>query len=95
MVFAKFRTHISNEILYTCYEVRVYVGLYASDCVIVQDQSSSTSFLEYIQYLFTVTETIEESCQSSHIHAEAREEQQVGIDTLKFIHNRTNILHTV
>ena len=64
-------------------EVRVQVGLHASDGIVVHDQASAASFFEHVENLFTVAESVEESCQCAQVHSKTGVEQQVRVDTLQ------------
>ena len=87
------RTQISNEFFYFLYKIRSDISLYSSNGVIVLYQTSSGSCFEDIQYLFTITESIEECGQGTHIHTETGEEKQVRVYTLQFVHNGTDVLY--
>ena len=94
VVFSQHRTEIGDKFLYLLYEVRCDVVLYTTNGVVVLNQASAGGCLEDVENLFTVAETVEESGQGSQVHAETREEQQVRVDALQFIHNGTDVLYS-
>ena len=85
---------VLDELFHLALEIGMQVSLNTSDHVVVLDQSSACRFFKDIQNHFAFAETVEERCQSSHIHDQTRIEQQVRIDTLKFVHDGTDVLST-
>ena len=94
VVFPQCRAQPGDELLHLLYEVGGDVVLYASDGVVVLNQSATGSSLEDIENLFAVAEAVEESGQGSQVHAQAGEEEQVRVDALQFVHDGTDVLHT-
>ena len=95
VVFPQCRAQPGDELLHLLYEVGGDVVLYASDGVVVLNQSSAGSRLEDVENLFAVAESVEESGQGSQVHAQAGEEEQVRVDALQFVHDGTDVLHAV
>ena len=87
--------HIGDELLHALHKVRVNVGHHAANRVVVQDEASATRFLEDVENLLAVAETVEESRRGTKVLAETAEEQDVRVDTLQLVHNRTDHLHAV
>ena len=69
--------------------------MYPTNGVIILNQPATGSRFENVENLLAVTETIEESCQGTQVHAQTGEEQQVGINTLQLVHDGTNVLHAL
>ena len=86
---------IRNQLLHACHEVGVKVVHHTTNRVVVQDEASATSFFEDVENLFAVAEPIKEGCRSPKVLCQAREEEQVGVDTLQLIHHGANHLHAV
>ena len=87
--------HIGDELLHALHKVRVNVGHHAANRVVVQDEAAATRFLEDVEDFLTVAETVEESRRGTEVLAETAEEKDVRVDTLQFVHNRTDHLHAV
>ena len=71
MIFLDHRGEVFDELFDPVDQVRVDVRHHATNHVVVLNQSSSRGFFHDVQHLLPVTETVEESGQRSHIHAEA------------------------
>ena len=68
-------SHIRDKFFYPLDEVRMKIGLYTTDGIVVHDQTSAASLFKNIENLFTVTESVEESSQCSKVHGEGGVEQ--------------------
>ena len=95
MVIGKHGGQVFEEFLDLFYKIRVKVGLYAAYRVVILDQAAAGSSLENVEDVLTVAETVEERGQGAEVHTERRKEQKVRVDTLKLVHNSTDVLHTV
>ena len=71
------------------------ISHHTTDSVVVEDQTATTGFFEDVKYLFSVAETIEERCRSTQVLSQTREEQNMRVDTLQFVHDSTDHLHTI
>ena len=71
------------------------VGHHAADGVVVEDEAATASFLEDVENLLAVAESIEEGCGRAKVLSQTAEEEDVRIDTLKFVHDGANYLHAV
>ena len=85
--------HVGDELLHAVYEVRMDVGLYAADGIVVQDETSATSLFEDVEHFFTVAEAVEEGGCGTHVLTEAGKVQDVRVDTLQFVHDGADVLH--
>ena len=76
------------------HEIGMQVGLHAANHIVVLNQPSSGGILENVENHLTLPEAIEERRQRSHVHGQTGIKQEVGIDTLQFVHYRADILRT-
>ena len=95
MIFVDDATQVGDKLFHSFLEVGMQIGLHTTDSVVVHNKASAASFLEDVEYLLAVAETIEERGQSTKVHCETRVEQQVRVYALQFVHDGTDILHTV
>ena len=91
IVFLHHRRQITDKIFYTLDKIRMYIGHHSSDDIIIHNQTSSTGFLQQIQYLFPVPESIEKSRQGPQIHTEGGPKQQMRSNTGQLVHNSPDI----
>ena len=89
IVFLNVLTHQNNEIFHTFLEIGMQVILHAANHIVVYDKASAASFLENVENLLAITESIEECRGRTQVLAKTAKEQQVGVDTLKFVHYGT------
>ena len=95
MILLNILAHRLDELLHTVLEVGVNVVHHATNRVVVQNQATTTSFFEDVEYLFTVAESIKEGRRSTEVLTQAAEEENVRVDTLQLVHNRTDYLYAV
>ena len=75
VVFVNDSSHIRDKFFHPFDKIRVKVSLHTANRVVIHNQASAASFLENIENLFTVTESVEESCQRSEVHGKGGKEQ--------------------
>ena len=71
------------------------VGHHTANGVVVEDEAATASFFEDVENLLAVAESIEEGCGRAEVLSQTTEEEDVRIDTLKFVHDGANHLHAV
>ena len=89
------RTQILHQILTVLDEVGIDIILQTSDTVIVLNQASASSLLHDVQHVLTVAHAIQHTGEGTQILSHTRGVEQVGVETLKFVHDGTDILDTV
>ena len=94
-VFLNHRTQIFAECLHVLNKVRVDIILQTANAIVVLNETSTRSFLHDIQHMLTVTHAIKECGQRTQVLCTGAEEQQVVVNTLKFIHDGADILNAV
>lgn len=95
MILLNVLAHRLDELLHAFLEVGVNVVHHATNRVVVQDQAATTSLFENVEYLLTVAESIKEGRRSTEVLTQAAEEENVRVDTLQLVHNRTDYLYAV
>ena len=75
VVFVNDSSHIRDKFFHPFDKIRVKVSLHTANRVVIHNQASAASFLKNIENLFTVTESVEESCQRSEVHGKGGKEQ--------------------
>ena len=89
------RTQILHQILTVLNEVRIDIILQSADTIVVLNQTSTCGLLHHVKHMLTVTHTIKHTSKSTEVLSHTRGVEQVGIETLKLVHNRTDVLDTV
>ena len=89
------RTQILHQILTVLDEVRIDVVLQATYSIIVLNQASTCGLLHDVQHVLTVTHTIQHTCESAKVLSHTRGVEQVRVETLKLVHDGTDILDAV
>ena len=87
--------HRHDEFLHAFLEIGVNIVSQTTNHIVVENQTTTASFFKDVENEFAVAETIKERRCRTHILAQAREEEQVRVNTLQFIHDGTNHLHTI
>ena len=95
VVLAQRGTQAGDQFLDLVHEFGMDVRLHAADRVVGLDQAAAGGLLEDVEHLLAVAEAVEEGRQCPHIHAEAREEEQVRVDALQLVHDRADVLHAL
>ena len=70
------------------------VGLHAANHIVVLNQPPPGGILEYVENHLTLAETIEERRKRTHVHGQTGIKEEVGIDSLQFVHYRADIPST-
>src|SRR5574344_745632 len=95
VVFFKLRFHVFTELLHVLHEVRIDISLTTTYSIIVLNESSTGCLFHDIKDLFTITHTEDECSERTKVLSTTAIEQQVRINTLKFIHNSTDVTDTI
>ena len=88
-------TQILNKILTVLHEVRINVVLQSTYSIIVLNQTSTGGLLHAVQHMLTIAHAIQEGSQSTQVLSHTRGVEQVGVETLKLIHDSTDVLDTI
>ena len=89
------RLEVGAKCLDILHKVGVDVFLHSTDAVVILYKAAAGGLFHDIEHVFTVAHTIEESCQGTEILCKTPQIEQVGIDTLKLVHDGTNVLDTI
>ena len=89
------RTQIFHKVLTVLHKVRIDVILQTTDTVVVLDQATTGGLLHAVEHMLTIAHTIEHTSEGAEVLSHTRGVEQVGIETLQLIHNRTDILDAI
>ena len=94
MVFLQTLRHrFVDEVLHVLHEVGMQIVGNAAYHVVVDDEASAGGLFKNLQHLFAVAETIEECGGSTEVLTQTAEEEDVAVNTLQLVHNRTDNLY--
>ena len=89
------RAQILAELLAVLDEVGVDVILKTTYAVVVLDESSTGCFLHHVEHMLAVAHAVEECGEGTEVLSAATAVEQVGVETLKLVHDSAHILDAV
>ena len=79
-----------QEFLYVLNEIRIKVGHYTAETVVVEGHAGSACLLHDVENLLAHAKRIEQHRGGAEVHAERTHEETVGSDTRELIHKNTD-----